>query len=970
MASLMLAGAAAPLALAAPEATIVRDSRGEPHISGPSAEAAIYGFAYAQMQDQAPYILALISHATGRSAELSGASCTPSLQACFSQDQLSHLFRVPETAYARFASLPADTRSRFVAFADGINAYVDSHAANLPAWAQHVTPQDVLAEVEYGFVFSEVGQLTKILAGGAAAASAGTFAQSTPDLGSTASNMFVVAGSKTASGKPIVEGNPHLGWTGVDQWYAAQLSYPGHRIRGFTFRGLPGIAVGSNDHVAWANTANHGTQHEQDAYTEKLNPANRDQYLYGGSYRDMEVRHISVKVKQATGQVQSIPVMLRYTLHGPVFSDPTASTTGTQAAPGATTATAAMVSQYGQAELATQIWRESEASSVSEFKAAMALNQLSTYNMTVGDDAGNIFYVASSRSGILKPGRRFNTVFDGSDPNNDWQGIVPFAQLPQANNPVSGYYENANNAPWYTAPDQIIKSNYPFYLQGGGDTTRSRRQIQLLGSQTSLGAPTNLTIPDSERFGFDSYLETGASLRALLDQTAATPGPVPADNAKVQEAATLIDGWDLRADKASTEFPLFVTWAAGMRPATLKFNIANPPPAGTTFTSTQKDEARRAIVVAYNGMKAHYNGRIAVPYGEVHTVTRGNFTAPISGGDEDLSSPFLVHCNGAGGGSNGVYYRPCPTVDAGTSLAYNVPLGEERMTIARPVSDTDDPASPFYTLNTRDFAAERTRDFPISDSAISGEATSTQTKAMPGAGVMSLSPTALDFGAQTQGTSSASRQATVANTGSGYLYLGSSSIGGDGAASFVLGSDGCSQSAVAPGGSCAFGVSFAPRGPGSTSAALVIPTATSFGAVSLSGTGIAHPPPPPPPAPKPPPVKPKPRLWHLVMSALQPRGRVTTTVRVTGRLVGTSGRTCSGQVRVAVRFGSKLLRRGYRGVTHSCTFGAAPTFDMRHLGSRYRSRSRTVRLHVSVTYMGNSVLQPSSTATLTVRVRR
>lgn len=781
--------------------------------------------------------------------------------------------------------------------------------------------------------------------------------------------MFVIAGSKKASGKPIVEGNPHLGWEGSNQWYAAQLSYPGHRIRGFTFRGLPGIAVGSNDHVAWANTANHGTQHEQDAYSEKLNPASRDQYLHRGSYRNMEVRRISVKVKQATGQVQAVPVTLRYTLHGPVLSDPTASTTGTQPAPSSTAATAAMVSQYGQAELGTQLWRESEAASVSEFRAAMALNQLSTYNMTVGDDSGNIFYVASSRSGILKPDRKFNTVFDGSNPDNDWQGIVPFAQLPQAQNPDSGYYENANNAPWYTAPDQIHKTDYPFYLQGGGDTTRSRRQIQLLGSQTSLGAPLNLTIADSERFGFDSYLETGASLRALLDQTAATPGPAPGDNAKVQEAAALIDGWDLRADKDSTEFPLFVTWAAGMRPTTLKFNIANPPPAGTTFTSAQKDEARRAMVVAYNGMKAHYNGRIAVPYGEVHTVTRGDFTAPIGGGDEELSSPFLVHCNGAGGGSNGVYYRRCPTVDAGTSLAYNVPVGEERMTIARPVSDTEDPASAFYTLNTRDFAAERSRDFPISDSAISSEATSTQTRELPGAGVMSLNPMSLAFGNQTQNTSSAPRPATVGNTGSGYLYLGSSFIGGDGASSFGLGSDNCSQTALAPGGSCSLGVSFSPRGPGSTSATLVVPTATSFGAVSLSGTGVALPP-PPPPNPTPPPAKPKPRLWHLAVGARQPRGRYTTTVRVTGRLVGTSGRTCSGQVRVAVKFGSKLLRRGYRGVTHSCTFGAAPTFDMRHLGSRYRSRSRTVRLHVSVTYMGNSVLQPSSTATVTVRVRR
>ena len=141
----------------------MRDSRGEPHVQGASARGAMYGFAWAQMQDQAPYILATMARSVGRSAELIGPDCRPNpqadpnLQACFRQDQLARLFLVPEMASIGWRGLPASDRDRLQGFADGINAYIDSGAANVPSWAVKVTPQDVLANVEYGFEMSQVG---------------------------------------------------------------------------------------------------------------------------------------------------------------------------------------------------------------------------------------------------------------------------------------------------------------------------------------------------------------------------------------------------------------------------------------------------------------------------------------------------------------------------------------------------------------------------------------------------------------------------------------------------------------------------------------------------------------------------------------------------------------------------------------------------------------------------------------------
>ena len=124
----------------------------------------------------------------------------------------------------------------------------------------------------------------------------------------------------------------------------------------------------------------------------------------------------------------------------------------------------------------------------------------------------------------------------------------------------------------------------------------------------------------------DTFLEFGPSLRALLRQAADSPGA----STKVKEAAALIDAWpgarDLFATTGSTAYPLFATWRRGLRQGVLRFNPTNPPPPTTDFTPAQEAEASRAMVVAYDGMKAQY-GSIAVPYGALHTFTWGSFTA-------------------------------------------------------------------------------------------------------------------------------------------------------------------------------------------------------------------------------------------------------------------------------------------------------------------------------------------------------
>jgi len=714
--------------------SISRDAYGEPHVRGRSVRGAMFGFAWAQMEDQAAYLLTNIETSNGRSAAVLGPGCLPD---CFESDQATHLFRVPETARERYDSLPVGSRVRYQGFADGINAYVESHPERVPGWAHRVTPEDVLASVEWPFVLGQARQAAARAGGAgvarpalerAAGAGGASFADALAEVESptvgAASNMFALGASKTATGAPILEGNPHLQFEGPSQWYVAKLEYPGTRVQGATFRGGLGIALGANEHVAWSHTANGSNAHEEDAYVEALDPADPDRYRFGSELRAMERDQAVVGVQVSPGVVQPVTVRFRYTVHGPVISDPLAAPDGSQPPPSGSVAVSATVSQFEQYRLGTQLFRENDADSIAELRAAGAELQLSGFHTIAADDQGSVFYVAGSRSGIVNPGFDHTRALDGSNPATAWQGIVPYAALPQALDPPSGYFQNANNGAQFSAPGQIDPAAIPFYLQGGGNGQRSRRQIDLLGPLNAA------TLADAERIGNDSFVEPGPSLRALLDQAAAEPGADP----RLVAAAALIAGWDGRASADSDEFPLFATWTRGLRESALGFAVAAPPELPHTFSAAQRAEAERAMIVAHDGMLAAH-GMIAVPYGNLHTLTWGAFEAPVNGAPNDLATLKLTGCKRQPGSLSPVAFQPC-AVENGSGFMFNADLASGRFTVQRPISDSDDPASPQYTANARDYVADRYREFPVTRAALRAERTSKRSlKVSPDAAV-------------------------------------------------------------------------------------------------------------------------------------------------------------------------------------------------------------------------------------------
>ncbi|MEV4095161.1 penicillin acylase family protein [Streptosporangium saharense] len=261
------------------------------------------------------------------------------------------------------------------------------------------------------------------------------------------SNSWVVGGTHTASGKPLLANDPHLSAGMPSIWYQAGLHCRTRSERcpfdvtGFTFSGLPGVVIGHNDRVAWGFT-NLGPD-VADLYLERVKD---DSYLFMGEWRPLTTR--TEKIEVAGGDPVTLTV--RETLHGPVISDVMRDAKDTL--PGAATvfreqadAVALKWTALEPGRTADAIFDLNTARDWQGFRAAASKFEVPSQNLVYADVDGNIGYQAPGRIPVRTRG-------DGTWPvpgwtgEYSWQSTIPFEDLPSVYNPAEGYVVTANNA--------------------------------------------------------------------------------------------------------------------------------------------------------------------------------------------------------------------------------------------------------------------------------------------------------------------------------------------------------------------------------------------------------------------------------------------------------------------------------------------------------------------------------------------
>lgn len=242
------------------------------------------------------------------------------------------------------------------------------------------------------------------------------------------SNEWAVSGKHTASGRPLLSNDMHLVHQVPNIWYETDLRAGAFHTAGVTVPGAPFVIAGHNEHIAWGFTALYGDV--QDIYVERTNAAG--EYWANGAWHPMEHERETIRVRWRRDEHIDV---LR-TEHGPVI---------TPLLPHERRTLTLKWTAYDPAVSGVPLYDLDSAANWSDFRNALSQWWAPTLNVIYADDAGHIGYQAAARIPLRPDGLRGTPVADDASAlNHEWQGAVPFEQLPSVLDPPNGILATAN----------------------------------------------------------------------------------------------------------------------------------------------------------------------------------------------------------------------------------------------------------------------------------------------------------------------------------------------------------------------------------------------------------------------------------------------------------------------------------------------------------------------------------------------
>lgn len=352
---------------------------------------------------------------------------------------------------------------------------------------------------------------------------------SKPDR-SNGSNNWVLGGQRTASGRPMLCNDPHLGLNLPSLWYEMQISTPDYNAYGVSFPGAPSIIIGFNDSIAWGVT--NAARDVRDHYSIRFREGGRTEYWYNNEWVKADLHEEVYRMKDGSLFIDTVA----YTVFGPVMYDQ-------DYHPG------------GQPNIPLAVrWRAHEPSN--ELKTFYLLNRARNYNdfedaiagfvcpgqnFAYADKEGNIAVWQQGRF-PAKWFRQGDWIMPGTDSLYRWQADIPREENPHVLNPTRGFVSSANQMP--------ADTSYPYYLGGRYDVYRGliiNRDLEEMHSATPA---------DMQRMQTDNYnVFAETALPFLLahiqeDQLSATE----------KKYLTIVRSWNRRNDPAENGATVFSVW--------------------------------------------------------------------------------------------------------------------------------------------------------------------------------------------------------------------------------------------------------------------------------------------------------------------------------------------------------------------------------------------------------------------------
>ena len=425
---------------------IIRDAYGVPHIYGPRDADVAFGLAYAHAEDDFETIQSLIPFYRGELARHIGFDGLPI-------DFLVQWLGVRDHVAAHYeTALSPEIRAHLKGYADGLNYYAATHPFEADSRLFPMTPQDLVTGFSlqhllfYGFE-AHLGELF--------ADSPQRELASAPDtnisrhIGAAGlpvgSNAFAINPNKSADGATRIIINSHQPLNGPVAWYEAHVkSDEGWDMHGGVFPGMPFIAKGFNPDIGWGVTVNKPDLVDVYKLTEKDGG-----YVLDGARRDFDKRRIWLKLKLVGNFYLPIPRMALASAHGPALE----TTHGIYAL---------RFAGHNEMRQPAQWMAMNKARNLEQFKTAMAMQAIVSFNYVYADKGGNIYFLHNGRIPERQAGWDWQKYLPGDRSDLIWQRQIGFETMPQLTNPKSGYLLSTNQDPFkVTAPrDNLNRDDY------------------------------------------------------------------------------------------------------------------------------------------------------------------------------------------------------------------------------------------------------------------------------------------------------------------------------------------------------------------------------------------------------------------------------------------------------------------------------------------------------------------------------
>jgi penicillin amidase len=524
---------------------IIRDIWGVPHIFAQNEKDLFFACGYVHAQERMWQMELTRRAGMGELSEIFGRKI-------LERDRFIRTLDLKEAAQRDYEKLSPKMKNLILSYSQGINSWMNSRKLNWPPEflllgyrPQPWNPMDSLivkevmalllcvdyqSEILRAKLVKELGaqKALQILEEGIAAPYIEIedvpLSELSMPLPFQGSNNWVLAGSRTESGKPLLANDPHLEISLPPIWYEIHVACPGLNAVGVSLPGVPLVIIGHNESIAWGIT--NSAVDVQDLYIEKLNPS-RDMYWDNNEWKPLFTKEERIKIR---GEKEPERIEVSWTERGPVVS-PVLNDNEKHLSLSWTI--------YEGGRTMESFYRLNKAQNWKEFVDALKLFDAPPQNFVYADKEGNIGYYLSGKIPIRKEMAALFP-YPAWEEEGKWQGYLKEEEKPNFYNPKNGLIVTANN--------KIIPDNFPYYMGFEWEAPFRKERIRELIVQLEKHSVETMKVIQN-----DVFSKKGELFLPYIEEIKIGEG-------ESKEALDILKSWDLRmsSGKEAALYKIFV----------------------------------------------------------------------------------------------------------------------------------------------------------------------------------------------------------------------------------------------------------------------------------------------------------------------------------------------------------------------------------------------------------------------------